>query len=535
MTAGECSMGKTRFVSFYSYKGGVGRTLALGNVAWEAALRGKRVVVVDFDLEAPGIPSLIPFRDPVRKHWEDPDCKGGLFDCVRYFRQHREFPSLKGYATEPIRCEDFGPAGEIVIIPAGREDASYKQDLQGFDWGRFFETEKGWRFFERFREQIAFQFDDPDLVLIDARTGLTDIGGICTLLLPDKVVVLTGLNEQNLLGSKAVIDDIRRHSENRGETDLRDPVEIILVAGHVPEAEELAKRKERLDRAGGLFGRSIDVVLPYVPLLSLEEHLLVQAYPADRNRAPSVVGKYAALFELVDKPADMVLVPAGPFLYGSAAEEDRLAMDSEKPQRKMDCHAFFIDLYPVTNQQYMAFLNQARPEPSRLRLWIDVESGATAGQSRISRSEDGGYRVKEGYERHPVVNVTFEGAEAYAVWAGKRLPTEIEWEKAARGTAGRIYPWGNAFEVSRCNSDEARHQKTTEVYLFPAGKSPYGCFDMAGNVWEWTASPAETNGTRILRGGSWNYNRHYCRCASRKVELAFNHGEDIGFRCAMSL
>jgi len=148
----------------------------------------------------------------------------------------------------------------------------------------------------------------------------------------------------------------------------------------------------------------------------------------------------------------MVLVPAGEFYFGP----DRV---------KLTLPDFYIDRYPVTNAEYKKFVEATgAPEPTHWRrgTW------------------------PEGKADHPVVNVTWEQAAAYAEWAGKRLPTEEEWEKAARGTDGREWPWGSTFDPSRCNTNESGIWDTTPVGKYsPAGDSPYGAADMAGNVWEW--------------------------------------------------
>jgi len=154
----------------------------------------------------------------------------------------------------------------------------------------------------------------------------------------------------------------------------------------------------------------------------------------------------------------MVLVPAGEFVMGSEAGP------SERPVRRVFLDAYYIDTYEVTNGLYGKFLQATRRhEP---RYWKDA-------------------RVND--PNQPVVGVTWYDAEAYCHWSGKRLPTEAEWEKAARGTDGRISPWGNQWDSARASTSDGGSGKLSPVGSYEAGKSPYGAYDMAGNVWEWVA------------------------------------------------
>lgn len=225
----------------------------------------------------------------------------------------------------------------------------------------------------------------------------------------------------------------------------------------------------------------------------------------------------------------MVVIPAGEFTMGSAPD-DADAPQSEKPARTVYLDAYAIDRLPVTVEQYLRFCRETHhpvpPEP----VW--------------------GW-----HDDHPVVNVSWFDAVRYAAWAGKRLPTEAEWEKAARGTDGRTYPWGDAWEPARCQcpARASAPAGTAPAGQLPDGAGPYGVLDMAGNVWEWCAdwfdpyyylwapreNPAgpETGASRVLRGGSWRCAiPGYLRCAFRN----FNRGpatwyNDRGFRCAKTL
>ncbi len=236
----------------------------------------------------------------------------------------------------------------------------------------------------------------------------------------------------------------------------------------------------------------------------------------------------------------MVLIPAGEFTMGTS-EEDRgtlsarchappVAFDDEIPAHPAFLDAFYIDETPVTYAEYGKFL-EANPGYTAPPGWL-----STRGSFRASHADC------------PVVNVSWDDANAYARWAGKQLPTEAQWEKAARGGDGRVYPWGDEFDPSRCNTWEAAIFDLTPVRHFaPRGNSPYGVMDMVGNVWEWCAdwyahayyqvSPAENprgpqNGIfRVLRGGAWNGNREEMRAANRHYFYPGYRDVVVGFRC----
>jgi formylglycine-generating enzyme required for sulfatase activity len=244
----------------------------------------------------------------------------------------------------------------------------------------------------------------------------------------------------------------------------------------------------------------------------------------------------------------MVHVPEGEFLMGST-DADEVPTD-EKPAHTVYLDAFWIDKTEVTNARYARFLNA-----------IGAYRGACGGHDCVeTKLEDpdshifyrkGQYVVENGFEKHPVIEVTWYGAQAYCQWAGARLPTEAEWEKAARGVDGRLYPWGN--DAPDC--DKAQHAScdgmTVPAGSRPAGASPYGALDMAGNVWEWVAdwydatyydySPtrnpqgAHSSEHKVFRGGSWGYLPKFIRTADRARNHTWYAGFNIGFRCGASV
>jgi formylglycine-generating enzyme required for sulfatase activity len=199
--------------------------------------------------------------------------------------------------------------------------------------------------------------------------------------------------------------------------------------------------------------------------------------------------------EGVKIPEDMVYVPPGQFIMG--ARGDIRIVSLEK--------GFLIDKYPVTNAEFCEFLNSGGNRFEGGLEWINLRGMLWNERCRI-QSKEGWFEVESGYEEYPVIFVSWYGARAYAEWRGKRLPKEQEWEKAARGIDGRIYPWGNEFDEKLCNiyeSTKSQMGKIMPVNQYPEGVSPFGCFDMVGNIWEWTDSWDESSLYRVKRGGSW--------------------------------
>jgi formylglycine-generating enzyme required for sulfatase activity len=231
--------------------------------------------------------------------------------------------------------------------------------------------------------------------------------------------------------------------------------------------------------------------------------------------------------------SELALVSAGTFLYGSRMD-DKNAYSQEKPQQSLYLPDFYIGVYPVTNEQYKKFIDATGRRPPDK---ADYSSGGGPVWKGNSYPKD--------KAKHPVVCVNWDDACAYARWAGGRLPSEVEWEKAARGVDGRIYPWGNDWDKSKCNSGESQIRGTTPVDAYQGGIGPYGCFDMAGNVWEWCfdwfsennqrdpeqpAKSPEKGSRRVLRGGSWFSLPGRCRCAFRIGDVPGNRLGRVGFR-----
>jgi formylglycine-generating enzyme required for sulfatase activity len=178
----------------------------------------------------------------------------------------------------------------------------------------------------------------------------------------------------------------------------------------------------------------------------------------------------------------MVLVPEGSFLMG-LPDRDLLAEEHEKPERQVYLSAYWIDVYPVTNGRFHLFLAARGYEESK---WWTPEGWAWKCRLDIQQPEMWEQSGWDGRDQ-PVAGVSWYEADAYARWAGRRLPTDAEWEKAARGTDGRRYPWGDDWPTAGVANFGRVVGRTTPVGLYVDGISPFGCHDMAGNVNNWTS------------------------------------------------
>ncbi len=289
---------------------------------------------------------------------------------------------------------------------------------------------------------------------------------------------------------------------------------------------------------------------------------------------PSDVGKRilraalpaALLVSLMMKPvpvfsgggsrAEMILIPAGKFMMGSTPEEREYGYRLDEhlhnspvarqnqwfeieQRREVELPAYRIDKYLVSNEDYQGFVNATgRPVPF-------VTSSVWSGYGLIHKYaatkrflwREG--RFPPGRSAHPVVLVSHADASAYCQWRGRRegrpsrLPTEAEWEKAARGENGRYFPWGNEFDPDRLNSYDGGPFDTVPVGRYPSGAAPYGGLDMAGMVFEWTSTVAEWDDKKyVVKGGSWDDFPGVTRSAARHGRPAALKHILVGFRCA---
>jgi len=240
----------------------------------------------------------------------------------------------------------------------------------------------------------------------------------------------------------------------------------------------------------------------------------------------------------------MVQIPAGTFLRGSTPE---VGLADEHPQREVWVSAFEVDLLPVTFSDFERFIESGGYR--QRDFWSEPGWNALQKEGwsrpRFVREPEWMHVTSE---RQPVCGVSFWEAEAYASYASKRLPTEAEWEKAARGTDGRLYSWGNEWMDGCCSVRGGLVRAAPPVGSFPNGASPYGALDMAGGVWEWCAdwydasyyafapdrdpSGPATGELKVARGGAWNALPLQNRTANRNAWKPSARFSNLGFRCA---
>lgn len=250
-------------------------------------------------------------------------------------------------------------------------------------------------------------------------------------------------------------------------------------------------------------------------------HLDREFEPEDEQNREEVKTDDQAQSDSECQTGEMVLIPKGAFLCGDEKESVRIE------------HDFLIDVSPVTNEAYNRFLEAGGYEMHE--YWSD--EGRRWMESHNICAPAYWFEYKHMNADHAVVGISYFEAEAFANWAGKRLPTEQEWEKAARGTDGRVYPWGDAFDPECCNHAsgffKTRLGMTTSVFKYFNGRSPYGCYDIVGNVWEWCANWYDHDQNhRVIRGGPWTINPSLVGCAYRLRLRPSAQYYSVGLRCA---
>src|SRR5262245_15989774 len=259
---------------------------------------------------------------------------------------------------------------------------------------------------------------------------------------------------------------------------------------------------------------------------ALASSIKTEARPAPSS-APTVdYSMYKT--KIGDEGREMVQIPEGPFIMGSKDGDP-----DEAPERQTYLKAFFLDVKEVSQEEYARFAKMTKRAPPKIEVFED-------DQSKLLRPE------------FAAMSMTWDDAVAYCKWAGKRLPTEAEWEKAARGEGKRKYAWGDIFMSGRANANvdgsEDGFRYLAPPGSFETGRSPYGVYDMTGNVGEWVADTynehyyekapyrdpkgPEVGDLKVVRGGSWRETQHNARLSNRFAAKFWRTDITIGFRCA---
>ncbi len=319
--------------------------------------------------------------------------------------------------------------------------------------------------------------------------------------------------------------DIQRGKEMGADDYITKPFDpedlVAAVRGRLKRMAELTGQPGKYDEQQGFWQRRwVSVPIPLLILAAAAALIILIGVPALLLRPPIVqeavmfTSPFRAMISQATPtpmpPIDhqprpdigaRVTIPAGEFTMGG---DDPNAL----PAQRVNLPAFEIDKYEVTNAQYKQFVDQA----SHAAPW---------GSYPAERAD------------YAVTNVSWEDAQAYCQWAGQRLPTEAEWEKAARGADSRLYPWGNEWRDGLANTKEANAGRVMPVGYYPGGASAYGVQDMAGNVWEWVADwSSSTQDAKVMRGGAWNALRQWTQTYVRNWNRPANTLDNLGFRCA---
>lgn len=339
-------------ITFYSFKGGVGRTMALVNTAVELARRGRKVLLVDFDLEAPGLNTYELLRS------EKP--RSGIVEYVTEFRNTHRSPLVTDFIYEARPVGKKG--GRLWVMPAGRGDAEYRRMLNNLSWRKLYQDEEGFLLFEDTRLQWEAELH-PDYVLIDARTGHTDIEGICTRQLADAVVVVFYPNEQNLTGLREVC----RHIRAEANSGLKKEIKLHFVPSNVADLDD---EHGQLRRQLEMFGNELTiyrefprhprvVIHRHESLEMLEQPIFVLQHPRSR-----LAREYRRLVRrlIMENPTD----PDGALFYLQGLEQDR-------ELRRMWPSAQFPDVEDRLKQIASQF--EANPTILRRLAWFHQGRG----------------------------------------------------------------------------------------------------------------------------------------------------------------
>lgn len=400
--------------TFYSFKGGVGRTMALVNVAVNLAQRGRKVLVVDFDLEAPGLDTF-PVVSP-----EPPT--PGLVDYVLRYLDTGRAPDIQGFVGTSASIDN------LLVMPSGTAGTAYPSSFGKIDWGALYARHDGYLLFEDLKEQWREALA-PDYVLIDSRTGYTDTAGICTRQLPNAVTVLFYPNEQNLRGLSRIVADVRAEAEPPSEKNIR----LHFVMSNVPDLDDeddiLIGMKERFQRDLE-FSEEPRVVHRYDSLSLLNQAVFAKDRPKSRlAREYDEVANMIARSNLADRDGALY------FIRQSQNGLERLHFREREPTSTLSQAIEQIEKSHASDGEVLFHLGS-----------LAAQRGLRQAESLLSRAIDGGYRRAEAFLERAQVRADGgdrEGAgdDANTVLGFGDLPARIVMQATrliVPGSVGRI-------------------------------------------------------------------------------------------------
>ncbi|MEL7226039.1 MAG: AAA family ATPase [Cyanobacteria bacterium J06576_12] len=299
----QSSKRRGQVITFYSYKGGVGRSMALVNIGVLLAREGHRVLLVDWDLEAPGLQEY--FKSPKQSHLSpESDLKQGVVDLLL------EPDRKNGVRWKDCLIKAEFPGGELDILSAGRGDEQYQEKLRKLDWGVLFETHHVGDFLEELRSDLKNTYD---FVLVDSRTGITDIGDICTVLLPDTLITIFTSNNQNIEGCKAIVERAREARRNLPVN--RNKLIVVPLASRDESDSEYEEATSWRKRFSARFEKYLTewlpesvipeeffnrFYIPYVPIWSFGERIPVLESPRELHDPKTIGASYVAISRLIE-------------------------------------------------------------------------------------------------------------------------------------------------------------------------------------------------------------------------------------------
>lgn len=412
------------------------------------------------------------------------------------------------------------PDGTLFLIPLRLDDCTVPRGLRFYQWGDYFGEEKEETYSAlleslKLRYEQKLRLEKEEHIHKEKEKQEHDAAEKAALKKIENGPIERAKRE------KAEREIAERIAGQKIEPTSVNPEEKHIKVLHQSSSESPLKVSSMLKKEGLIIGIIVGIVFVYFAVF-WSSKLLRQW-----------LTQYPQITEITDDyGVEMVLVPAGEFQMGNPWY-DIFAYSDEKPSHKVYLDAFYIDTYEVTNAHYKAC----------------VDAGACTPLQQSSSFTHLSYYGNSQYDDYPVIYIDWNQAKTYCEWRGARLPTEAQWEKAARGMDGRTYPWGEGINCGRANYDSCVGD-TTEVGSYENGKSPYGAYDMAGNVLEWVndwhsetyyqSSPFsnplgfDSGEFRVLRGGSWRIVENIVRSANRNRSVLSDSNDSFGFRCSRS-